>query len=238
MLYVASEGAYGLHARVSAWEYAWQRQIADDDLLVFPEPVNLGERHAVAELCAAADGRDLVVIDTLARCLVGADENSAKDMGIAVDALYRLRDATHGGTVLVVHHTGKDRETTRGSSALEAGVDTVYTTATDGAHIRLKRTKRKDGPADDTLSLKIKPVLDSCVLVSTQRVDKRPTADALLSIFLSTFSETGASKAELRVAAGMPPASFHRALNDLLSSQLLINAGTEQRPFYKIPEEK
>jgi hypothetical protein len=236
VLYVAAEGAHGLHPRFTAWEYGWHRNVPDDQLHVLPEPVNLLDAQAVAELCQLAAGRQLVVIDTLARCMVGADENSAKDMGVAVDALYRLRDATNGGTIAVAHHTGKDRATIRGSSALEAGVDTVYTTEGDARLMRMTRTKRKDGPCPDLLQVKLNPVLDSAVVVSTLGVDIRPTAHELMSTFMSTFAATGASKAELRSVADMPPASFSRALSDLVRSGALINTGTDQRPFYKTGE--
>jgi predicted ATP-dependent serine protease len=130
VLYVAAEGASGLSPRVAAWEYAWQAGRARG-LTVWPEPVKLLERPRVDDLVALVreDGYRLVVVDTLARSLIGADENSARDVGLAVDAADRVKRAT-GCTVLLVHHTGKDRTTVRGSSALEAGVDTVY--ALDG----------------------------------------------------------------------------------------------------------
>ncbi len=237
VLYVAAEGAQGLHPRFSAWEYGWQTSIPDDALDVLPEPVNLMDAAAVADLCSLAAERSMVVIDTLARCLVGADENSAWDMGIAVDALYRLRDATNGGTVVVAHHTGKDRSTVRGSSALEAGVDTVYTTEGDARLMKMTRTKRKDGPREDALQVCLSPVLDSGVVRVHRGVDMRPTAQELLSTFVSTFAATGASKAELRNAAEMAPASFSRALNDLVATGALVNHGSEQRPFYKLAKD-
>jgi hypothetical protein len=240
-LYIAAEGAHGLDRRWSAWEYGWRRSIPDGGLTVLPEPLNLLDAVAVAELCEAVAGHSLVVVDTLARCLVGADENSAKDMGMAVDALYRIRTATGDGTVVVAHHTGKDKSTIRGSSALEAGVDTVYTTDGDSSLMKMSRTKRKDGPREDTLQLRFSPVLDSGVIASTLGVDIRPTAHKLMSIFMSTFATTGASKPNLREAAqeaGMGSSSFFRALNDLLTTGALVNVGTDQRPFYKLPEEK
>ncbi|WP_167759069.1 AAA family ATPase [Blastococcus sp. TF02A_35] len=197
VLYVAAEGAHGLHSRFTAWEYGWHRNIPDDHLTVLLEPVNLLDAQAVTELCHLAAGRALVVIDTLARCMVAADENSAKDMGIAVDALYRLRDATNGGTIAVTHHTGKDRSTIRGSSAIEAGVDTVYTTEGDAHLVHLKRTKRKDGPREDQLQIKLSAVLDSGVIVSALAADMKPNARDLMSVFVSAFGSTGASKADL-----------------------------------------
>ncbi len=236
VLYVAAEGAQGLHARFTAWEYGWGQEIPDDRLDVLPEPANLMDARVVRELCALAVGRSLVVVDTLARCLVGADENSAKDMGIAVDALYRLRDATNGGAVVVAHHTGKDRATIRGSSALEAGVDTVYTTEGDARLIKMTRTKRKDGPREDTLQLRLSPVLDSGVVVSARDADMKPNARELMSVFMSAFGSTGATKSDLRNVADMPPASFHRSLNELVNAGTLVNEGTDARPFYKASE--
>jgi hypothetical protein len=237
VLYVAAEGAHGLNPRFTAWEYAWQRTIPADRLHVIPVPVNLMHADEVTELCDLARGVDLVILDTLARCLVGADENSARDMGIAVDALYRLRDATGNGTVLAAHHTGKDRQTTRGSSALEAGVDTVYTTEGDSRLMVLARTKRKDGPIDDSLRLKLSPASLSACLVSAIGADMRPTMEALMSAFMSAFGDNGATKRELREVAGMAPATFQRALTDLLKQGALVNTGTDLRPFYKAAPE-
>ena len=108
VLYVAAEGAYGLDQRLAAWEFTYHHDIDPQALAVLPEPINLLDSGAVNELADAARGRHLVIIDTLARCMPGGDENSARDMGLAVDALYRIQRATEGGTVLAVHHTGKD----------------------------------------------------------------------------------------------------------------------------------
>jgi hypothetical protein len=238
VLYVVSEGAHGMDARVGAWEYGWQRKIGDEGFAVLPVPVNLRSETDVAQLCGMAAGHDLLIVDTLARCLVGADENSAQDMGQAVDAAYRLRDAMSdtGGTVLLVHHTGKDGETTRGSSALEAGVDTVYKTRGDARLIELNRTKRKDGPTDDKIQLALKTTADSCVILSVEGADMNGNARTLMSAFVSAFGATGATKADLRAVADLPPASFARSLNELVGSGFLVNQGTEQRPFYRVVE--
>jgi len=66
----------------------------------------------------------LVVIDTLARALAGADENSSKDMGAAINAADYIRSKS-GAAVTLIHHCGKDiAKGMRGSSALRAAVDT------------------------------------------------------------------------------------------------------------------
>ncbi|WP_205877541.1 AAA family ATPase [Mycobacterium camsae] len=239
VLYVAGEGAFGFKARVDAWEVAWQTTIDDRSLSLLPVPVNLTRPLDVANLGALISwgGYDLIVLDTLARCMVGADENSAKDCGIIVDAMTRLLGQTPNsrGVVLGVHHAGKDKKTLRGSSAFEAGVDTVYSTSRDGAIITLDREKRKDGPEHDRHELKLDPIAGTkSVAISIHRgVDKPERADRLLSTFVHHFSQTGASKAELRKVADMPDTTFFRALSDLLKHGDLINDGTEKRPWYR-----
>lgn len=244
VLYVAAEGAFGLKGRMSAWETGWQQIVAAEDTFdVLPQPVNLTNFGQVAELCALIDqnGYGLIVVDTLARCMVGADENSAKDCGQVVDALTRLRQATPDGrgVVLGVHHTGKDGKTFRGSSVFEAGADTVYSVTPDGGLIVLDREKRKDGPQHDRHELRIDPIPGtgsaaiSAGNLSKRGVDKSDRAATLLSVFVQNFGESGATKAELRTVADMAPATFHRAVNELLKIGSLINTGSEKRPFYQ-----
>lgn len=240
VLYIAAEGAFGLQARVTAWETGWQRTIADGDLSILPCAVNLTDPGEVAELAAlvAVGGYGLVVIDTLARCMVGADENSAKDCGQVVDALTRLREATPGGlgVVLAVHHTGKDGKTFRGSSVFEAGADTVYLVTEDGGVITLDRDKRKDGPRDDEHTLRLGSIAESCVVNAyrdgPQLMPER--AEQLLTVFRTHFAHTGASRAELREVAGMQKTTFYRALDDALDSGQLANISTQARPFYEL----
>ncbi|OBA60149.1 hypothetical protein A5647_14305 [Mycobacterium sp. 1100029.7] len=243
VLYVAAEGAFGFKNRVDAWELGWKTTIRDDALLILPVPVNLTRAREVNELAALITwgNYSFIVLDTLARCMVGADENSARDCGIVVDAMTTLRHHTPSGrgVILGVHHAGKDGKTFRGSSVFEAGADTVYSSNRDGGVITLNREKRKDGPEQDRHELKLDPIrgTGSCCIsagnLSTQGVDKLERADRLLSTFVHHFSHTGASKAELRNVADMPPATFHRALGDLLKCGDLTNVGTEKRPFYK-----
>lgn len=238
-LYVAGEGAFGFKRRIDAWETGWQTQIGDDDLDILPRPVNLTRLLDVANLAALIEwnGYGLVVLDTLARCMVGADENSAKDCGIVVDAMTRLLGYTPSGrgVILGVHHSGKDGKTFRGSSVFEAGAETVYSTTRDGGIVVLNREKRKDGPENDRHELKLDPIEGTgSVAISVHRGGgQTDRADKLMSTFVQHFVSIGATKAELRLVAEMPSATFHRALSDLLKAGDLINHGTDQRPFYK-----
>lgn len=239
-LYVAGEGAFGFKGRIDAWETGWHTTIADGQIDILPRPVNLTKYADVANLAALIDwgGYSFIVLDTLARCMVGADENSAKDCGIVIDAMTRLLGRTPGGrgVVLGVHHAGKDGKTLRGSSAFEGGADTVYFTSKDGGVIVLEREKRKDGPEHDRHQLKLDliPGTGSAVISVHRGVDKPERAERLLSTFVHHFVHTGASKSDLRKVADMPDVTFFRAVSDLLGSGDLINTGTEKRPFYVI----
>jgi hypothetical protein len=236
-LYIAGEGAHGLHQRLNAWEEHRQTEIPADSLQVLPEPVNLGDDGAVRQLADFVQRNQFrfISVDTLAKCMPGMDENSARDMGMAVANLYRLRAATRDGTVLAVHHTGKDRSTIRGSSALEAGVDCVYKSEGDASMVQLSRTKRKDGPMEDVHRLSFDPVsgTESGVIVSQTTLGLRPGTETLLSQFRSHFSSLGSTGNQLLEISGMPRASFYRALKELVEAGVLINTGTSQRPFYK-----
>lgn len=241
VLYIAAEGAYGLDVRIGAWEAAAGVAVDDEWFAVLPEAVQLTDpaAPAVAELGAlVADvGYRLVVVDTLARSMVGADENSARDMGVAVDVADRIRRAAEDSTVLLVHHTGKDRTTVRGSSALEAGVDTVYTLDGDAELIKMVRTKRKEGPRDDELTLRLvsygqSVTIESHFAVGTDRELVRSESQ-ILTIMWDSFGTTGATGAQLREACGLSKSTYYRALNSLVRAGALVNNGSDARPFYK-----
>lgn len=240
-LYVAAEGAYGLKGRTDAWEVGWRTEIPDGELHVLPQPVNLTNAADVRNLAALVDwnGYGFVVLDTLARCMVGGDENSAKDCGLVVDVLHRLRERTPNGrgVILGVHHAGKDGKTFRGSTTFEAGADSVYQVTLDGAVIVLDRTKRKDGPLVDTHRLRLSGVdgtLSAVLENVSQRGETFDRADKVLSQLTSHFAGVAASPSQLIDIGDMSKATVYRGLSDLLKRGDIINVGTEKRPAYKV----
>ena len=107
VVYIAGEGAVGLASRKLAW--CKHHQLRAGELFFVPQAVNMldpAEVNAIISLIAPLRPA-LLVIDTLARCMIGGDENSARDMGLFVAACDEVRVAT-GATILIVHHTGKD----------------------------------------------------------------------------------------------------------------------------------
>ncbi len=119
VFYVYAEGAVGLHERVEAWK---QHHAIDKDDVVgvdfYPGPIQLLEgtnvEQLIEQLAAEREPPVLVVFDTQARCTVGADENSAKEMGKLIDAAGRLAREVDC-TVLLVHHPARKSKDMRGS---------------------------------------------------------------------------------------------------------------------------
>jgi hypothetical protein len=229
VVFVAAEGSAGLPARVRAWKAHHGLQDYADYLGVWfvTQPVQLLEPASVARflmsLTSLDDAPGLIVIDTLARCMVGGDENSSKDVGLAIAALDRICRAT-GATVLVVHHTRKDGESERGSSALRGAMDTMLSLRGEEGELVLTCEKMKDAAAFGPIPLFLVPMADSCVVTtakpawqySTQRLPKIELA-ALL-VLSSHFAGDGATTTEWLKACDIKERSFYRARKLLVSN--------------------
>jgi RecA-family ATPase len=89
---------------------------------------------------------DLLIFDTFAQVTPGANENTAEDMGKALQAAKTLGRAAGDAMVLLVHHSGKDStKGARGHSSLRAACDfEAEVTRVDQARA-LSITKLKDG---------------------------------------------------------------------------------------------
>lgn len=162
VVYVAAEGASGFRLRLNALSQhigvPMERigQVVD----VISEAPNLfGAEDAeelTQELCLV--DADLVVVDTLARTMVGGDENSAQDMSVLVARCEKISRAT-GAMVILVHHSGKDAaKGARGSSALKAAADFEAEVSRDGDHRQLKISKLKDGEDGAVFDFRLKVI--------------------------------------------------------------------------------
>lgn len=163
VVFVAGEGTSGISARIESWQRARGIKTVTG-FRVYPEAVNL-YRGEVEQLTTAIDQLEiapsLIIFDTVARCMVGGDENSARDVGLVVEQADYFRDR-YGAAVLLVHHTGKSGDLERGSSALRGAADTIISLKkNNGSGIRLRCEKQKDGPAFESWNLHLKPAGDS-----------------------------------------------------------------------------
>lgn len=127
VLYLPGEGLAGAVQRVLAWEDAHDAGATNlgDDLLLGDSILQLGaDREAWTELVAyiLQHRVGLIIFDTFARMSLGLEENSAKDVGKAVERFKQIHELTGAG-VMVVHHTAKGTTSGRGSSALFGAMD-------------------------------------------------------------------------------------------------------------------
>jgi hypothetical protein len=100
-----------------------------------------------------------IVIDTLARAMKGADENAAKDMSVFVDNCGILGDA-FGCLVLGVHHAGKNTDRgARGSNALDAAVDVMWSVEKGAAASTAAIYHMKDGEDGAVWQFRLAPFI-------------------------------------------------------------------------------
>jgi hypothetical protein len=239
VVYLVAEGVTGVRQRVRAWEAAVGAPMAGVRFLpVAVQLLSPTDRDAFVALVAELSPA-LVVIDTQARVTVGADENSAQDMGRLVAAADAIREAT-SACVLLVHHEARSGDTLRGSTALEGAATTLVRVTKDGATVRVDCTKQKDAEPFPPLLLRLVPRGAGAVLESHSGVglggELAPSDYKLLATMRDSFGTTGATGAQLRDASEVSKSSFYRSLNVLVTRGLLVNTGTDKRPFYVLPE--
>ncbi len=156
--YLANEGVNGLRRRVEAWVRRKGVRVEEIDGRFFlpTSPIVFndqscemsGEVIRLAALIEAGHPPAVIFVDTFARAMCG-DENSAKDAGAfikAVDFLVsKVRAAGRPVCIVLVHHSRKDAEIYRGSSALRGAIDFEYSlTRRNDAGSELKCLKMKD----------------------------------------------------------------------------------------------
>lgn len=206
VIYVVAEGISGVHQRVDAWRRLHTGADPSDNMLVLPEAVNLLSPSSVSEFATlAADLRAVfVVFDTLARCMLGGDENSAQDAGLAIAAMDQVRRAS-GAHVDAVHHSGKEAgKGARGSSAFEAAADTVLEVGASESIVTMRTTKQKNRAEGHPVTLKAEPCGASLVLTPhrTNTADEvTPKARQALSVLDEIAGQIGASMTDWVKAA-------------------------------------
>ena len=224
-----------------------------DGIRFLPEPVQLhkpGEVDRLLEDIEAEfpEGIRLIVVDTLARCFVGGDENSAQDMGQFIDGVDKLRKET-GAAVVILHHPVKRQRkggaNERGSGALRGAADTMITLAKHQSPLRLTCEKQKDDEEFEPIRMKLVPRLDSCTIESVDplqgplvpriSIDDGPRRclQILANLSLSGATHTEWKKAWMS-ATGQSKSTFGRYLCELRDSELVENDGEGTGSKYRL----
>lgn len=183
VIYVAAEGVGGLKVRVQAWKRWNDVSGQRAGVLFLPTAIAMGQPDDVTDLInvMAPHSPVLVVLDTLARCMVGLDEDTAKDMGLFIEAADRIRTCLKT-CVLALHHPTKDQKAERGSGALRGAFDTVLRLRgyQDG-RLQLDCEKQKDAEHFESLQLRLSVIdlgngASSCVVVPGEQNVRVPLA--------------------------------------------------------------
>ena len=248
VLYIIAEAVSGLSQRVDAWATIHGHVAGITFLPVAVQLLDDTEMTAVTTV-ARELGAVLVIIDTQARVTVGAEENSAKDMGEFVAALDRLREATRA-CILTVHHEPRNGEGLRGSIALEGSATTVIHAKKDGAAVELTTTKQKEAPEQPPMRLALHPVGMSAVLSHEASGLSGFTTSSerhILTVLRDSFGTRGAAKTELKEAANLPKTTWYSTIQSLENKGLVLaqkdgratvytaTADSQQQEFPKVP---
>lgn len=219
--YCAGEGVSGLPQRFGAVQdfYSAVAPDADYSNFTFFETVPqlyIGEEAAgydhIAQFIVEwkdsqakgeAQPLDLLIIDTLHTAAAGADENSAKDMGIVLQLAKRASKEL-GCAVILVHHTGKNGESERGSSALRGAMDTmihIQKLSDDSTKAVMKCAKSKDAETWKDQTFDLAAHLDSVRVWWDEPIDgsepdkrKSETAREILKVLIKAEKELTAKQ--------------------------------------------
>jgi hypothetical protein len=163
VLYVVAEGVAGFVNRIKAYCHQQGIKPSDVDMDVISDLTpNLLEPAMITDLIRdiqARDPYDLIVMDTFAQVMPGANENSGEDVGKALAECKRIHRHT-GAMVLLVHHSGKDASKgARGWSGLRAAADVELEVLRSDELRSISVTKLKDGQDGANIGFKLHTVI-------------------------------------------------------------------------------
>jgi KaiC/GvpD/RAD55 family RecA-like ATPase len=249
VLYIAAERAAVLGDRQEAWQRHHRQPIPGNfHELVWAPQLHKGEDLDDLVSVVAAIRPRLVIIDTLAQCSIGLEENGTQ-MGYLVSALDRVRNATDNGSVLGIHHTGKDvTKGMRGSSILLGAADYTLEISGDATAIRAQVQKLNASAHPYAEWYKLEgvnmPPLEGddewrsgAVLVGTTGKDVGTSRVVeLLPLMAGTYKETGITRSEVDEVLSLQRSSSSRVLATAKDRGWLTSTGKGPTTRYYITE--
>lgn len=234
--YLMLEGTGGLQGRVEAWERQNNAQLPTS-FEVITEPFQLTNRADMDDLCAALPAGGVLIIDTLNRAAPTADENSSADMGQTLQALKQL-EASTGGLVLIVHHTGKDASRgMRGHSSLHATLDAAIEVERLASGRTWRVAKAKDGEDGKCVGFTLEhhvlgrdadgDNITSCAVTRGGQAVfvKLPPSGKSQQAALAAIRSALAASPAMAVSPGLPPSRM--TVPDAIAAVAAILIGTE-----------
>jgi hypothetical protein len=197
VLYIAGEGVGGMGKRIKAWKMSHKLGISGH-FHMLPIAVNFRDQADIEKLIRSIERLDrkwtCIYVDTLARALLGADENSSQEAGLAVAAADALKHKFECAVVFV-HHSGKNSERgARGSSAILGAVDASIAITKDENLVTMSVQKQKDAEPIDDITLEMTQIASpngsSIVLQRTDEQKKSaPKKDINMQLALESLQD-------------------------------------------------
>lgn len=175
VVYVSLEAEHGFKVRIAGYCKNAKIETPNNFHAVF-DSFRLDNSSTVDELIRICPKNSVIFIDTISRALPTSDENSSRDMGIAIDNAIKISKSLNS-LVIFIGHTGKDSSRGwRGWSGLNAAVDFSIEVSEDSTKTKQFRiTKLKDGQDGFRHTFSLKPfsfeMNDSNRLSSTCIID-------------------------------------------------------------------
>lgn len=230
VVYIAAEGVFGYSDRWEVWK-AHHRIQDSKNLHFYTRAVNMMDEQGVQNFMEDISQHkpQFLIVDTVARCMLGADENSTRDMGLFVSACDDIIHALGVG-VLAIHHTGKDGKM-RGSSALFGACDSVMFLQRSENSLTVFNSLDQGGKNKYSEEAKPKYLMfmkqsavvsdrafESVVLMPAQQIDLNQKEDSLTTnqrIILEALDgyETGLKASQIHEMTQIPISSVFRQVS-------------------------
>lgn len=152
---------------------------------------------------AARQHVGMIVIDTVAKSMVGLNENSAQDVSRLAAMTAAILETFPEATVICVHHALKDGENFRGSTALVADFDSVMRVKRlepKGMLIELHVEQHRDAaePEPYTFEARLQPMAGSLALFPIASVDHAALAAKRAAASPFSHQKVGAALIEAK----------------------------------------
>lgn len=242
VVYIAAEGVFGYSDRWEVWKA--HHKIQDSkNLHFYTRAVNMMDEQGVQNFMEDISKHkpQFLIIDTVARCMLGADENSTRDMGLFVSACDEVIHALGVG-VLAIHHTGKDGKM-RGSSALFSACDSVMFLQRSEGSLTIFNSLDQGGKNKYSEEAKPKYLMfmkqsaqvadrtfESVVLMPAQQIEMNKKTDTLTTnqrLILEVLEgyRAGAKATQIQEMTQIPLASIYRQIATMKKYEWLDTDG-------------
>lgn len=191
-LYTLNEGENSFSHRAKAWMN--YNDLADSpDFMIMDGTPSLmdaiGTKAFIDAVTQANLKPKVIVIDTFSKSTIGGDDNSTKDMTLAIENAYGIA-RYFDGLVILIDHLGKDiKKGLRGAYAKFAGADMVGVVEKTGDTVRLYTDKMKDGEDGldflfDVKMQHVEGIPEKMPVLARRTLDTRPTQKEWFTSYL------------------------------------------------------